>query len=154
MNFLLLYVYVACIYIPQHQTSNHTQCLIFFKITVNLISYWNKRPLKNQTVFHANYCKNQNSILVASEIVISGYIHDSYTLHIMTQNKGLYFLLEIHSFNVFVLLIYKELCVCVQARACVSSLQPKLSQQKGQNFLRSNNITKKVRRVMNLITDK
>lgn len=91
---------------------------------------------------------------MASEIVISGYIHDSYTLHTRTQNKGLYFLLEIHSFNVFVLLIYKELCVCVQARVCVSILQPKLSQQKGQNFLRSNNITKKVRRVMNLITDK
>lgn len=74
----------------------------------------------------------------------------------MTQNKGVYFLLEIRSFNVFALLIYKELfvCVCVQACVCLSSLQPKLSQQKGQNFLGSNNITKKVRRVMNLITDK
>lgn len=40
--------------------------------------------------------KKKKSILEASEMIISGYIHDSYNLHTMMQNKGLNFLLETH----------------------------------------------------------
>lgn len=67
----------------------------------------------NQTVFHTNYCKNQNSILKASEIIISGYIHDNYTLPTDDAKQELFLLLETPLFNEFALWIKSSVSVCV-----------------------------------------